>query len=69
MEDEGVSECVPNLIVAKVVMLGARRCAVSTFDNVWTFTGSAGVGKSCLVHRIIHDAFSEHSSTTVGGEL
>lgn len=28
--------------------------------------GSAGVGKSCIVHRIIHDSFAEHSSTTIG---
>lgn len=28
--------------------------------------GDAGVGKSCIVHRIINNAYSEHSATTVG---
>lgn len=28
--------------------------------------GDAGVGKSCIVHRIINNVFTEHSATTVG---
>jgi Ras-related protein Rab-18 len=30
------------------------------------FVGSAGVGKTCLVHRVFHDRFDTASQPTIG---